>query len=687
MAHDIVFDVDFDKYGFLAAEDTTSVPRGSLRVMRNAIVTERGGLAPRPGTVLIGEKEVVRKPIRGFYNFRKSIGSDEILIKAFDDSIKYLSKKYESSGWTELRDNFTPDQEFGFAHSLVNNENEDYLIGCNRYEPYFSWTGAIAKMTSARVGAETTVVVDSAFLPDIYEAGTPSSDTATTIVISPAKWAADQWVGFYVHITTGTYAGFTRKITANTADTLTFDALPGDPSNSPFEIRKPAFPDTGSLRYNGAIVAYSAINKITEFTVANAAAAPIDTLVTANTTDYPEAPRGNRIANYMARIVVGNVRSALVKDSGGADIGYASAGSVFVSQLYDPFDFSYAATRVAGEGDVIAMPYGGGDITDVQYHEDTAYVFKGEYIEAISYSQDTSDFAVRNPLKEGIGSVGKTIKGADDIYFVTPDKQLTTIGRVSTKDIRPQTLNIGSNIERFLNRCGVDDVGRGLEINRYVYFPLKSSEAATYNDILLVWNRDSKTFEGIWDIGAFGIQRWNGKYVYAESGGPDVYEMFVGHSDVIGANRFPIDFEVVTHRMNLTASKAYQQAMNGIYLEGYIAGGAQFTTNIWGGFDEVPFLTFTFSFTEEGLLDGQLSTAFLGSKPLGIDPMAATIGDPDEQGRRHFSFRQYFPWQYYEYFSLGLAASVPDNDFELIRAGLILRESPSYNMRRVRSGG
>lgn len=688
MAKDRVIDIgpeDFKKYGFVASPDTTSSPIGSLRVMRNAQVTERGGLSPRPGTLLLGSSNPSTERIVGFYNFKKSLGSEEILVKAYNSRIEYMSKKYADQGWQLLKSGYTLDAEFGFVTSLVNTDFTDYLIGCNRYEAYFTWPGSVAALDGALVGSETTITVDSTLVPDIYYSGTAIVNSVTTIDVTGTPWAASQWIGFYVHITDGVSNTKVRKISANTSSQLTFTTLGAGPGNVTFEIRKTAFPDSGTLSYNGVQTAYTAIDTDQTFITAAASAASDGTPITVLPTEYPTAPRGNRLANYLLRIFVGRVRSALTRDTGGALQGYASAGSVFVSKIKTPTDFSFAATRVAGEGDVLSMPLGGDDITDVIAQEDAAYSFKPEYIETDQYSQDANDLAIREPLKAGFGSVGKTMRGVNDVFFFTKDKQLTSLGRVKTKDITPQALNIGTNIQRFLESTGIDgDAGRSLEIANKLYCPIKLLPTSERNDVLLVYSRTTNTFEGIWDIGAFGIERWNDQYLYAESNGPDVYELFTGHADVIGDTRFPIDFEVATHYLNLTASKSYLQAMYGLVVEGWIAGGAKFTTKVWNDFVTDPFLTFNFSFDESGFLDGSESQAFLGSKPFAIDPEATVYGDPMDDGRRHFSFRVYIPFQYGNYFSLGLSSSEADDDYEVTRFGLIIKESPSINANRVK---
>lgn len=676
---------DFSKYGFVAREDTTLTKPGALRIMRNAVVTDRNGLAPRPGMTIVGEFNANASDNRGLYVFRKSLGTDEIVLKAYSDRLEFLSKNYQSAGWQLLKSGYTANKEFGFATSLVNTENQDYIVGSNRYDPYFRWTGEISALNGALAGGEAAVTVDSTLQPDVFESKIATANSATTLDVAGTPWAASQWIGFYVLITSGALVGKVRLISANTSSQVTFATLGAAPGNVTFEIRRLKYPASGTIIYNGTTIAYSAIDLETTFTVLSAHAAADGTPVTLVPTEYPANPRGNRFTNYLGRIIVGNVRSAMARNAGGALAGFASAGSAFVSKLLNPFDFTYSATRVAGEGDIIAMPYGGGDITDVQYQEDTAYVLKANYIEAIKYSQDANDLAVRDPLKAGVGSIGKTLKGSDDIYFFTADKQLTSIGRVKLVDVRVKTLNIGDQIKRFLEACGMDDVGRGIEIGQRLYFPLKSAPNIDANDILLVYNRDQKIFEGIWNVGAFGLEKWNSEYLLASSNGANVYQLFQGHSDVLMDESFAIDMEIASHWMNLTASKANTQAQGGVVIEGYVAPGAAFTSNFWKSFEEDPFLTFNFSFTEEGFLDGELTSAFLGGEPLALDPMAVDMGPVDDDGRRHFSFFVYHPFQYANYFSFGFANSAVDSDFEITRVGLMMKEDPARDANRIKT--
>ena len=683
---EIIVDIENFKKGFYKLDDTTKAPFGSLRKMRNAQVTNKGGLGPRPGTTLLGSSNASTSNVKGFYSYKKSFDQQEFLVKCYDDEVEAYSKNHSTLGWFRIKDGLTADKEFGFVTSLVNVDNEDYLVGCNRHDPYFRWTGAVTQLNGALAGAEGVVTVDSTLTAESFLSDTATASSATTLDVSTANWGTGQWIGFYVYITSGAKSGQVREITANTGTQITFDTLGADPGSATFEIRQLAFPESGSIIYNGTVIAYTAIASNTEFTVSSAHAGADNDMVTLIPTEYEGAPRGDRLTNYLNRVIVGHVRSAIARNSGGALAGFSSGGSVFVSKLSNPFDFGYQATRVAGEGDIISMPYGGGEITDVAHHEDSAYAFKEDYIEEIKYSQDANDLAVRTALKAGVGSVGKVIKGSDDIYFITKDKRFTSIGRVKAKDLKPETENIGLPVQNYLATAGIDTVGIGAEIEDKIYIPIKSHTSVTDNDVVLIYNKGNKGFfEGIWDIPMFGIAEMNSEWYYAESNGPNVYKMFTSHADIVGDERYPIFSEVATHFMNFTASKSSLQAMSSVYIEGYIRAGTDVTFNLWKDFTDDPFFTFNFATDETGLLDGQESQAFLGSEPLGINALGAEFSDVLEDGRRHFSFRVYFPFQYGNYFSIGHTSNGADLDYEITRYGLGIKEDTAVKFSRIKN--
>lgn len=680
----IVQEAKHFKKGLWLLEDDSDTPFGSARSMMNVIITDRGGIAPRPGTALLGTYNPTIKPIRGLFNFTKSLGSAEILLKSYDTKLEYYHNTF-GEDWNLLKGGFTTDQEFGFTTSLVNTENEDFVYFCNRFESYQRWLGAVTQLNGALVGGETSIIVDSTIKTQILEAKTATANSTTTIDVSGTPWTASMWVNFYVYITSGGQTGKVRKITANTSSQITFDALGSAPGNCTFEIRQLAFPASGSLIYGGTVIAYTGIDTATSFTVASAHAAADNTVVTVVPEEFVGAPRGNRLENLLGRVYVGNVRSALSRDSGGSLQGSAQAGSVFVSKIRDPKDFGFAATRVAGEGDIIAIPYGGGPITSIVGQEDVVYVYKETYIEAMKYTNDTSDVVLRDPLKTGIGSVGKVIRGQDDHYFMNSEKEFTSLGRVKLKDLKPQTENMAHNVKRLLDGMVHTDFD-GVEFSDRIISCHKSSESVEHNDVMLVYNKSTKSYEGVWLLPANAFTVFEKECYYGSSVDANVWQLFKNRKVDIRDENTEFGYSALwqSNFFSVVPIKGNFQSINSVYLEGRIKSNSSFTFKLLKDFQTDAFLSFDFRGTETDLLTGSVDGAFLGGEPISLSPLG-TISGTESDGFRRFAFTVYFPWQYAQYISTSIQSTGKDQDWELNKCGLGIKESVSTKVDNIKS--
>lgn len=674
------------KYGLVALPDDSLAPFGSARRMLNVIISDRGGVTPRPGTVLLGEYNSSAYSTKGLYNFRKSKSNPDILLKAYDDELEFFHPSLEE--WARLKSGFTADQEMDFTYSLVNTDNDDFTYFCNRYEEYQRWSGAYTQLNGALVGGETAITVDSVLSDPIYLSETATSNSATTIDVSTATWATDMWKNFYIYFPS---TGKVRLITANTGTQITFSTLGGAPGNIAFQIRQLKFPLTGTIIYNGTTIAYTTIDIATQFPVASAHAAPDNSPVAVVPTTYIGAPRGNRIDILRGRVYVGKVRSAISRDSAGNLQASTQAGSVFVSKLLNPTDFQFAATRAAGEGDILNVAYGGGDITDVQAFEDEMAIYKQDYIELVRYTEDVNDTAIRTPLKTGIGSIGRVIKGSDDHYFMTPDKKYTSLGRVRMKDITPQTENLGYVIKRVLDDYNNDNF-TGIEFNNRLISSHKSSDSQDNNDIMLVFNKKTKSFEGVWSLGANNFDTLKGvnnvapELVYGEANGANIWKMFqTRKSDVRGTDVLPYTALWQSNFFNATPIKSNFQALNSLAIEGYISNGTTFTYKLYKNFETSDCLTFTFSASEDEFLQGTTDIGrFFGSHPFGTTPIGS-VSAPDENGIRRFSFIVYFPYIYGQYFSSEFSSSGVDYNWEIIRIAYGLKEDISTKVTNIKT--
>lgn len=666
--------VQKDQYsnGLQLLADDSKAAFGSAREMINVWITDRGGIGPRPGTSIVGNYNSNPLPVRTVFNFKKSGGDNDLLIKTYDDEFEFLHPALQT--WSRVQNGFTTDQEFGAFYTLVNTDNDDFMYFCNRYEMYSRWRGAYALTTSILNGGEITIPVDSTLKTPVYLSSIGTSSSATTITDSAASYATNMYVNFYVYFPGN---GKVRLITGNDATTLTFDTLGSDPGHVAFEIRMIAFPATGSIAYGGNVVAYTGINTATSFTVSSALAAPSGTPVVLIPDTFIAAPRGNRMDILQGRPFVGRVRSAVTLDANGATQGSAQAGSVFVAKLLDPTDFTFSASRLAGEGDILNVAYGGKDINDVAAFENEVAIYKQDYIETVEYSQDGNDTAIRTPLKPGVGSIARVIRGTDDHYFMTLDKRYTSLGRVKTKDLTPQTENLGYIIKRLLDTYDHTNFN-GIEYNNRLISCHKSSPDVAVNDVVLVYNKITKSFEGIWTLGANCFEKYGNTVVYGDSFGSNVWQMFQDKkSDVRGPGaELPITALWQSNFFNVLPLKANIQGLCSVALEGYIKPNSTFTYSLFKDFEDDSFLSFSFGGSEEDFLMGSDPATFLGNNPLGLDPIG-TIGTVESDGSRRFSFIVYFPYVYMQYLSSSIESQGKDQDWELIRESFGLKEDIS----------
>jgi len=116
---DLFIGLDNFKQGFYALEDTTKAPFGAARIMKNCQITDRGGIAPRPGTSLLGTYNTSAFTNKGFYNFVKSFNANEILMKSYDTHVEVYSKNHTGANWFRLKSTYTSDKEFGFVSEIL----------------------------------------------------------------------------------------------------------------------------------------------------------------------------------------------------------------------------------------------------------------------------------------------------------------------------------------------------------------------------------------------------------------------------------------------------------------------------------------------------------------------------------------------------------------------------------------
>lgn len=648
--------IDDFKKGWHRRLDPSRIPIGGSQRSVNITLTDRGGIAPRGGELLLGAESSEQTGITSLFSFKKTDGT-AILIKAHGTVLEYYSNNAEA--WSLLKDGYTSGIPFGFSPHNINVEFTDLVYFGNGIEPLSRWQGWDGVLNGALVGAETEVIVDSVLTTDIHFTGTASSVTTTTVVMPAGTWAADIWDDFYVRITSGAKEGFISKITATTATQITFDAISGLTGTPTFEIRRLVVPATGTLIYNDQTVAYTGVPRDDRFTVGSAHAASDNSPITVSPTEYKDAPRGSLLTTlYEDMYIAGDP---------------AKGNTVFRSATGDATDYSYSATRAANEGDVAWFPYGGAKINDIIAHENGIYILKPDSIESLSYTKDSNDLASIEVIiqADSVGPLGRAWKQGNDVVYVTADRRITSIGRVANTDIRPQTQDLAYDIRREIINYN-PDTSRGEQFRNRGFVGIKSDGVTSSNDRLLVYNKDSRTWEGYWHVNAGALAVHNNKLYYGDSYSPNVYQLMKGINKVKSGVSYPITSEWQSGFINKRGSGFYLNEISCLAVEGYIASGTKINFKLYKDFAALPFQELSLEGTETEYQDNVPQFTLLGGEPLGLTPLGGPtiIGEADERGRRHFIAFLNFNQDHAEYFSVAVGSNGKNQDWEIIALGV-----------------
>lgn len=781
---DFLIDLNAFSEGLQVLGDSVDAPVGSARIMSNVMITDRGGISPRPGTSVLGAFNTDNHPCVGFYDFVTSGVQTEIPIKSYNGRIEYINPS--TSLWTLLQNGYTLGAEFGFKEFVRESDFSNVLCFANGQDSYSQWNGVLEATTATLSGSETSVPIGSTLKPLIFDGGTSSVDlnfTATSTDWNGSSWAqinvsgglgvatnaftycqvlitsgtlngqtfgistngttgivtgggsvnpgstftftvlkhgttflndttkswtANQWsLGtgtlFFIHITSGPQKGQIAQITSNSAlGTLIFSSgLPGDPGAScTYDIRQLKFNYNGTVMVNGTAVGYNLITTDSNLPLGGAIgfAVPSGSPVTQIPDVISTLLVGNRLETYLTKMLMAGVpetHSVTLNTTSGTPQN-TSGATMYVSYKGDATKFTFATSngsRLAGEGDFVVVPYGGGNIVDICSQEDGVYVGKSYYLAKVTYDP-VSDLGTETPLKQDYGLQNKFIKTRDDIYFVTTDNQITSIGRVALKDTLPQTTNIGLIIKRLIDGFDFSKV-RGIEFKQRIFIACKNNSLTNYNNRVLVYNLQNKAFEGLWNLNVFDFEIIDGNLYYAESSSSNVFQMFSGSNDSRDT-LYPVQAKWGSNwihlvprrsRFRVKPSQFAIQGVNSMGLEGYIKDGSQFTFSLYKDLDDKnAVLQFQFGILpgDENYMKPAVLTNFLGANPLGITPIGS-ISDTDPSGRRHFKFVFYFPDIYSNYLAFDIDSNGQDADYEINRVGLGTAEDSLQSSSNIES--
>jgi len=645
--------------------DPSKIPKGAALEMRNCIITDRDGIAPRPGTELMGaEDNGGTACVSGFVH--RDRNGNETPMRTSGTIMELWNETVDT--WFTLKTGFTSAQEFGFADHSINTDATDYAYFCNAVEPYQRWRGYHSLITSALVGAETTIPVTTTLQEDVFHSGTASAVTTTTLTIASSSWATDLWNTFYVRITNGASQGKISLISATTATQITFTAIAGLAGTPTFEIRKLAVPTTGTLIYGGTTIAYSAVPTDASFTVGSAHATADDTPIAL----VPEeiltngTPRGNRLIVDNTRMFVSGI------------IG--NGPSTFYSKINNAGNFAYSAPRIATDGGVIDTPEGGGKVRDLITQEDIIYILKNGIVKTVTFTQDGNDLPQIQPLVESnrVSVVGRVFKTANDVYFATQDNSITSLGRLPNLDQNTRAFDISYDVKKGVSLMDFTHF-RGIEYQDRSIMSCRETEDSTSNDIAIVFNSQRQKWEGIWDMDAAEFFTYQALPHFVSSASKETYKMFTGNDKNKAGTHFPVNAFWKSGYLNYTNTGINLQELNRIIVSGWIAANTTLTFDLSFDFGSTAeTYSWDFSGVESNYIFGEPVYNVLGQFPIGIVPLGM-IGEEILDNKRKFLVVFNVPVKQHHWFQLGFGSNGVGQDWEITDVFFDIEVTPDIN--------
>lgn len=641
--------------GYFVKRDATQLAPGALiSGSKNVGINDGDRIANRHGSIIDGSSNSATTPIMSMFTFKTRNGT-EIPMRTYGTVVEY---RHPTLGtWQNLMTGLTTGRVFGFANHNINTDYTDRVIFCNGKDPYTRWSGAYDLLNGALTGAEPTITVDTTLQDFVYYSGTAASVTTTTLTIAASEWATDLWTGtsgnrFLVYITSGAEAGKVSEITATTATTITFTALASLSGTPTFEIRRAKFDISGYVHIGTSDVAYSGITA-TSFTGCSGTPAAADNAaVTQRVAQALSAPRGNIILVEKTRVLVAGVEK--------------SPSSLYYSKIANSTDFSFSATRIAGEGGVIDTPEGGGAITGLGIQENLIYILKNDLIKSLYFTQDADDLPVISTVVEAPNVGASYSKGVfktdNQVYYTSKEGAVKTVSRVESIDT-VQALQLSDPISALVKELNFT-APAGIFFKQKAYISCRQN-GSTFNDVVLVYNFQNGAWEAPvigWSVGAWAI--YGNELYFGSAINPEVYKVDETRFD---DNGIPYESIARFSAWNF-GEPALPKGFNAIFLEGYITPNTTITIKAlynYNGAQETR--QTTLSGSDSDYIVSSSNYGVLGAYPLGAYPLGAMIEESDDINK----FRVYLttPEQPFYEISLEVSSDEAGSRWEILRFG------------------
>lgn len=370
MDADIKFPLVISEFGgWVADRDVVKVPGANAVDGFNVDITSSGSIKSAPQYQLVGtDGGVGSSPITSSTLFKTRYNES---MEVFHSGTALYYWNTKTSDYATLKSGLSSGAFFGFAQSSENSEFNDFLYMGNAIDNDMRWNGAHDKLQTALNGAATELEISSSiFTSTVHVSNTATSCTDTTITLSTANWGTNVFANFYVEIIDGVNAGKVAKITSNTGTVLTFASISGLSGTPQFKIRTLRFSHTGSLIVGSEEIAYTGFTSSTKFTISGTYTVAANAPVAQTVTEYPDNPKGNMM---------------LMKD-GYRLVASTLNSTIYRSRVFDHNSFALSSPRQPGQGDIIDVVEGTGNLTGLVSWKGYFLAVKKDLVKPYSYT-------------------------------------------------------------------------------------------------------------------------------------------------------------------------------------------------------------------------------------------------------------------------------------------------------------
>lgn len=302
------------------------------------------------------------------------------------------------------------------------------------------------------------------------------------------------------------------------------------------------------------------------------------------------------------------------------------------SNIHGITDFTFSATRLAGEGNFFRQDDGGGELKNIASFNSVEFCFHKNKTWRVAVGVDDTD-ATNIVWREtvGISNWRALAESGDGIYYIDdtnqdePALRILTLSYSGDREI-PQLLSKLKTLKDYYF-----DHASGIEWGNYVLFACRTKDS-DFNNRVIVYDKALKAVDVFsYCVNIFEI--YNGRLIAGDSNSNNIYELLIGNSDndILIEN----EWESGESTLGFEGIKKSRRFM----IEGEI-GGSQ-TLEIYGnadngGFVKVGEIEGIGSYVDIVSSEGMVGTSEIGSE---------TIGDTGEPvDRYHYKRDMKFPF-------------------------------------------